>query len=595
MGREEADRPSWKTNAQRNAWRNFKRLGFGWKIPLDDFAFDTGEGEELLIPYISPKSYLEYLMKNHPDCVIGGLQSTHDCGTHLQAFWDAYKQQHKSHEVYRSRDDGPVLSYTLPILVHGDEGRGKRRTGTMAIFLESPIGIPSESKTTKKRKHGDCDCAPTPEEMNRFKPAAGLIGCNRSLHTVAEKMKTNTKNHSFLQRWPLIVIPGVVYKAYPAIVPAFHKLLARQLKALFFEGFVGPHGRTYYAALIGIKADLKWHAKIGEWNRSFENQGRTKEKECCHICLGGQPNIAWEDVSESPIWEPTMFQVRPWATAPAIVEPPFDFGKPEAVFRTDPFHTGKLGIFRDVIASALFWFAEKNYFGPGNLPDKLVAAHGSFKLFCCAEGASPALRSFTKALFMYKSKRTFPFANVKGSDSVLLMRWVVVQSQAFSNDPLNPGHLQTLSLIHKTASYGLAFYDRMYKHGVFLNRKCAAALYLDGNRMVAGFCHLAQSCLGVMSLWAIKPKIHMFRHCLIDIRKPLLEGANLVVNPLVYNCEGNEDAIGRIARLSRRLDSRHISQRILQCYLVKVFVLQKRLEARKVSRSKVGAISKKRC
>ena len=359
MGREEADRPSWKTNAQRNAWRNFKRLGFGWKIPLDDFAFDTGEGEELLIPYISPKSYLEYLMKNHPDCVIGGLQSTHDCGTHLQAFWDAYKQQHKSHEVYRSRDDGPVLSYTLPILVHGDEGRGKRRTGTMAIFLESPIGIPSESKTTKKRKHGDCDCAPTPEEMNRFKPAAGLIGCNRSLHTVAEKMKTNTKNHSFLQRWPLIVIPGVVYKAYPAIVPAFHKLLARQLKALFFEGFVGPHGRTYYAALIGIKADLKWHAKIGEWNRSFENQGRTKEKECCHICLGGQPNIAWEDVSESPIWEPTMFQVRPWATAPAIVEPPFDFGKPEAVFRTDPFHTGKLGIFRDVIASALFWFAEK--------------------------------------------------------------------------------------------------------------------------------------------------------------------------------------------------------------------------------------------
>ena len=35
-------------------------------------VYDTGEGEELIIPYIAPKDYLEFLLQNCLDLVSGG-------------------------------------------------------------------------------------------------------------------------------------------------------------------------------------------------------------------------------------------------------------------------------------------------------------------------------------------------------------------------------------------------------------------------------------------------------------------------------------------------------------------------------------------
>ena len=567
-------KPSWKSNAQRDAWRTFQRYGLGWKVKLDEFVFNTGDGEELIIPYINPKSYLEFLMKNHPEVVVGGAESTHQCLRYLEAFWFGYKQQHKTHELFFRRDDDEErpLRYTIPLLIHGDEGRGKRRTGTVGVFLESCIGIPQ--KTLRKA----CDCSPPLDQLNKFNPGRSCVQ-RSSLQDTAETFVTNTKNHSFLQRWPLIVIPGIVYKAYPNIIQEFHRLLAQQLRALFFEGFEGPNGRTFYGAFVGLKADMKWHTKIGELSRSYEHQGRKQALLCCHMCMAGQETMPWEDMSENPCWLTSVGQTRPWTAAPPIAWPPFDALQPEALFRIDPFHTCKLGVFRDMIGSCLFWWVEKGYFGQGGtLPSKLESAYTSFKSFCSSVRGTPALRSFTKALFMYKSRRSFPYANVKGSDATLLMRWLVLESDAFLKAPINAEDVATLSLMHKTATSGVAFFDCLYKHGLFLPRACAITVYVEGNRFVAGFCRLASLCLDQFCLFAIKPKLHMFRHLLLEIRRPLLEGASLILNPIAWNCEPNEDAIGRISTLSRRLDSRHISKRILQCYLVKVWMLHKRLK-----------------
>lgn len=259
--------PSWKKNAQRNAWNNFKRLGIGWKIPMSEFVFDTGEGESLVIPYISPKAYLEFLMNNCLDLVVGGARSPFECSTQLQAFWAAYRQQHSGHQVYRDCPDTGSLGYAVPLALHGDEGRGKRRTGTMAIFLETPLGLPTLSK---KRKH--CTCSPPAKLLDRFQTGVVPLG-TETLKSVARQMMTNTKHHSFLQRWPLIVIPGVVYKAYPKIVDEFHRLLAKEMRILYYERFQGPCGRVYTGVFVGLKADLKWHTKIGTLTRSYENQG----------------------------------------------------------------------------------------------------------------------------------------------------------------------------------------------------------------------------------------------------------------------------------------------------------------------------------
>eukprot|EP00438_Fugacium_kawagutii_P032562 Skav217936 [mRNA] locus=scaffold1737:15914:17584:- [translate_table: standard] len=555
----------------------FRKQNIGWNIPMSNFVFDTGEGDSLSIPYIAPSAYLQFLVNNCIDLVAGGAETYADCKMQLQSFWAAYQQHHGSHRIFSESLETYDVGYAVPLAIHGDEGRGKRRTGTVAVSLESPLGLPS-----KKRKQ--CSCNPPPNVFRKFNAQIASIGAE-TLKLTAKRMATNTKYHSFLQRWPLIVIPGVVYKAFPSILGEFHKLLAKEMRVLYHEGVQGPSGRIFTGVLIGVKADLKWHTQVGCLVRSYERQGRKQDLACCHHCLGGQAGMEWEDLTESPRWEHTSFTVRPWISEPPLSNIPFDVSAPEKLYRTDPFHTGKVGILRDMVGSSVIWMIDNNYFeASGGLPEKLTRAFGAFKLFCCAQPATPALRSFTKSLFMIKSRKSFPWTNTKGSDTILCLRWVVIQSAAFINCPIKQSDVPVLRLIHDTAKAALGYYDKLYVHGLFLDRTCAMAIYNDGNKFIAGYCNLAHACLHHVNLFSIKPKLHMWRHVLIEIRQQLERGNKLIMSPLAWNTEANEDAIGRLAKLSRRLDSRQISKRILECYLVKAQLLHNRLRTFKRKR-----------
>lgn len=575
----------WKKNAQRDAWRTLKRFGIGWKVKLDEFEYDTAKGEVLRIPYIAPKTILEYVMATSPELLTGGTSTGSECSTQLKAFWAAYQQQHPQHQIFETCRDCETDNETstcVPLLLHGDEGRGKRRTGTLIVSLETPMGLEAQGriKTSRKRKRDGQCCEVEQHHLDKFNQIVQRLD-PQTLEGVVSKMRTNTKNNCFLHRWPLLVLPGVVYKAHPGIVNAFHNLLAFQLRALFWEGFLGSGGKTFTAAVIGLKGDMKWHTKVGCLTRSYENQGQVRDLPCCSECLGGTPGVPWECCEERPQWERTMFTIRPWSVGGPLLQIPFDNEAPERLYRKDPFHIGKVGILRDLVASCLFWCIGNGYYGRGNLPDLLAAAHGSFKLFCMAKGQSPSLRSFTKALFQYKSKKTYPWANTKGSDTVLLLKWMVVQLFAFKGNPLQADHFTMLDLMLKTASAAQRYYDHLYSHGLFLSRTCAISLYLDGRRFIVGYKLLAQKTLGrgcLFSLFAIKPKLHMWQHTLVDIRQTLERGATFVVSPLIYNCEGNEDAIGRLSRLSRRLDSRGVEGKVLQCFLVQAHLAHRRLK-----------------
>lgn len=362
--------PSWKTNAARNAWRTLGRAGLGWRVQISEFDYETGEGEVLTIPYIKPKSYLEFLMSQLPGVVVGGAGSIPECAALLNAFWNGYQQQHGSHEIFTAVEIDK--SYTLPLLVHADEGRGKRRTNTLVISLETPLGLPVFEKKKRKR----CDCDPAPHHLNKYPGDLKSLG-SPAAEELIRGMATNTKGHSFLQRWPLVILPGVLYKAYPGIVDEFHELLGKELRSLYHEGFTASNCH-FNGALVGVKADMKYHTKLGRLRRSYENKGTVQDKECCHWCLGGSTNLPWEDLQEFPCWEPSNFAQRPWnANAPPpLLIVPCDSSRPEALYQIDPFHTGKVGILRDAVGSSLFWLIEHNYFGAqGDLPSKLSSAY----------------------------------------------------------------------------------------------------------------------------------------------------------------------------------------------------------------------------
>ena len=129
------------------------------------------------------------------------------------------------------------------------------------------------------------------------------------------------------------------------------------MRALYYEGAVGPAGRVFTGVLLGLKADLKWHTKVGRLIRSYEHQGTKRNIECCHHCLAGGDTLPWEDLGQDPCWKSTIFARRPWSltSPPELAVVPFDQTSPEAFYRTDPFHTGKVGVLRDMCGSSIFW------------------------------------------------------------------------------------------------------------------------------------------------------------------------------------------------------------------------------------------------
>ena len=304
--------PSWKKNAAREAWRMFNRCEMGWRVPISKYVFDTGMDFPMEIPYIAPKDIIGYMLEKHPALLVGGLENSGERASHIKSFWSAFRLTEPGHMVFREHADN--LDYVLPFCLHGDEGRGKRRSKTTVFSLETPFGVMT-AVNLKKRKHEDCQRNPPENIRNKYQCLdRGRAGMTDRIHTVLDGQATNTKGHSFLQHFPLFVLPGPVTEAFPTLVPALLAEISEQLRVLFFDGITSLRaaGRTFNVACIGHKGDLKWFTSIGCLARSYERQGFVQHIPCCHLCMAGSRGIEWEDFSEDPVWANTILTVTPF-------------------------------------------------------------------------------------------------------------------------------------------------------------------------------------------------------------------------------------------------------------------------------------------
>ena len=333
-------------NLARNAYRWIRRAGVAWKIPLNVYQYDCGDGSFLDIHYMHPRSLLEYMLENHPVTIFGTADKT-KAKESLNAFWQGYHSYHSTHEAFSL---GQPVHRIIPMAVHGDEGRGKRRSQSTVFSLESVLGIKGHSSVC-----GEC------HPVASWEAPYGETGDWQ--HPFLHRLRHNLKGHSFLQHFPLFILPGTLWKEYKDLSKELIAFLAGELKTLFHEG-VEAGGVRYHLAIVGSKGDLKWVSKIACLTRGFENQGRVKAAQMCHQCLAGSEMLPAEDFSTAPCWEPTIHVERPWSDAelPCLHEVPFDRERPEALYRNDGFHTLRLGIYRDFTASCIFLFAKWGLF-----------------------------------------------------------------------------------------------------------------------------------------------------------------------------------------------------------------------------------------
>ena len=572
--------PSAGSHPSRSAHRFVTRLGLKWNIPVSKFTFDI-PGDQLTIPYISPKDWLRFLLIHCPHLLWGGLSNQQEAVDSLQSFWQNYKHYDPKHVVYK--DHSEFLGYCVPLALYGDEGRGRRRGNTTVFALEACLGLHGLLNQRKRKHCLDCTtCVPEEATKKRFCNANGDAISRDSCGFQA----TNMKEHCYMSHFLLFVLPCSLYKEHAAMLDKLLAHIAQEMKEVYFEGVRHPATGQYWKFVtVAAKGDQRWHEKIAHPIRSSNTKGRTKDLMMCMQCHAGCKEHPYEDVGICPTWTTTIGLSRPWNDDPPLLAVPYATaqGSPECFYKPDLFHVNKQGVMRHFLASSLIYIFHLGYFsegaGEGVSGDvKLVRAHGHFKLFCLGAKKTPALRSFSRLLLNWGSNSEYPWFNVKGSDATLLNLWMVHLASSLLIEPGNPAHKWVLTTILEAAKCMRDFHKIVYTHHWWLAPCCAMKLYECGMKFLAAYALLAHDVFSNQPFagFAMVPKVHQLRHLILDLEK-CLRLNSLAVSPLAWGCEGGEDLIGKVCRLSRRTDAKTMMFRVLDLFLIKSNIVHKRM------------------
>ena len=576
-------------NSTRDMHRVFDDLGYFLPIPIQTMDHDSQEPDHqaLTTYHVNPEDWIRHWMTE-----FHRLLSGWDGGPaeNFSAFWNCYRQSHPGHEVF-SKHRGR-LDKVVPLLIHGDEGRGVKRTNFLVVSMESPLGSLDDPTATTS-----CSCNSDLEKRSGI-PSYGsdANSLSQEVLRVARKQMTNYKGHSYLSHWLLFGVGGWLYKKHPHIVDELMTQLATNFHKLFHEGVTLPDGSQFFGAVIAIKGDMDFHKKAMRLTRSYANLGN--DIEICHHCLAGGPHYGFEDYSENPAWGESLYQQRPWVVEepPPFSSIPYDQQCPERILQGDVFHIVKLGVARDIIGGVLILLLRLGFMDyPGsttNIDDRFKRGHSYFSMWCRAQGKSAGLRKFSKQFFNMKSLISAPWANCKGSDSILLLQWLSFSLKLFIQNPPVQGHTVLLKNMLQVVNECLAL-RMLHSHRLWLPRHCAVMLYVRAMTVLRGYTVLGRAAVGLhIRAFIQKPKHHGLHHVAFELKKQLQHGASFVLSPQSMACEQNEDFLGRISRLSRTVGFRLCNLRVIQRYFLKVTCLLK--ERRNVKVWKGKQVKKKR-
>ncbi|CAE7586500.1 unnamed protein product [Symbiodinium natans] len=375
-------------------------------------------------------------------------------------------------------------------------------------------------------------------------------------------MPHNGRGHVYMSRFLGTAIPNKMLKAHPQVVPAYLQELKSDLSGLFNQG-VECEGHVYRAALIGVKGDFEYHLEVTNYSRSYTHEGPTNPQAFCPECMAGSDeSLPGIDLRDPPAWLSSLYTSDPWSVVPPLSEIPFSESKKATLYRRDAFHTLKHGFLRDLCASCIIWLAHLRFFdSPGDswsLATRLERAHSSFHLYCLACKKSPSLRKFTKANFHRHKANMFPFLSGKGADTLIVLEWLRWFIKLLLREPRNSSN-EILMAMLQTAEAALNYTGVASSHNILIHKSCAKYLLRCGFKLLKGYAFLASKAMSEnRRLFSLRPKVHFYHHFLIDLQEQIRavkeqdEETPCILNyAAIFNCEANEDMIGKIARVYR--------------------------------------------
>ena len=484
------------------------------------------------------------------------------------------------------------LSHVIPLLVHGDEGTGSKKSPVSIVNWQSVWG--HETDKTKHLKSQSCfsDCSACNKYSSKIEkcckvPDSWPKARDKSFKLTDEDFREllsqypTTSSHSFLTRHLVFVLPTYLVKKGPEVLNAALAACARDLKELFDTG-IDVRGIRFHGALLALKGDQKWHAATGRFVRSYNHLADVKNKPICHECLGGDPLFPFEDTSSGARWVETLFESEPWFQAGPLELIPFDEGMPARKYKRDLLHTFKIGLGRDIAGSTICLLAR--FFGwfdhEGDslaLENRLKRAHSRLVLWASAEGRQLHLRGFTKEFMHLPRVDNFPWTNSKGSDTMVLLQWLYFELSLAAAALEGHRRLDLLRVAKQVCKAGGDVFRLLYSHGLLVPRSCMVVLRDELLRVTRGYSYLATECLmEKFPAYSLKTTIHGMQHFAVEVDISIQTSCEAMVNPLMMDCSQCEDFIGRIARVCRSTHSSGTALRSLQRHLVKTKLLLKK-------------------
>ena len=575
-----------ETHGARDAHRVFKRFGLSLEVPISTLQVEaTTDAGPVSLPYLKTVDFFSLLLHRYPKLLWGGESVGEEV---CRNFWQQYQKFHAQHRVFERFDEND-RARVLPVCIHGDKGRTYLKQPILCVSWESAFGLPkwlrasaSKCERTRKQAHqrqeqGDklsWPCAKRAWEQATPELHDDTDCPKRRRLDERADMPHNGRGNTIMTRFLCTCIPAKVFRAHPHAISAFSEELQRELTQLFEDGVADPEGKVWRLALIGVKGDYEYHLECAQYSRSYMNIGTRYSREFCPECLAGGPDFDAFDAADVPSWASTVGQSDPWESLPVFNRIPFSGSHPATLYRRDAFHTLKYGFVRDFCASSIIYLAQLAYFDfegdARNLDARLQRAYSCFKLYCLAEGKSTSLRKFSRGNFHRAKKNQFPHLGGKGADTVVCCQFLEFLFKLHLKAPKHESHKILLAGMLETVQGFLTDIGIYHSHGLFMPRSCGQLLLKSGLRLFRGYLWLSQrSADENRKLYSLRPKVHFFSHFLYDLRAQIQRGDERLLNYCAtFNCESNEDFIGRISRISRRVSPKTASKRTIQVYLL---------------------------
>ena len=523
-----------------------KKLGLALPIPLTQMPTDCADGAvQPNIDRISVIDWVKYFLKYNHWHVLAGLRRPDKIREKKiwKAWWERYRIHDPSHPIFEAADEGKVdLCRTAAVVLHGDEGRGRRRQALFVLSFHSMLG------------RGTTDSLGTkPDNVSRTS--------RKKVRKPYLKMNLNFKGHSYTTRFVTGVLPRGFYgdgdKHFFGLLSAAYD----DLKFLGTQGLEDGQGNRHWLCCLKTIGDWPFLAKAGCLQRTYANAVKSINQEAsgvCHLCEAGFSHAPFEQIgTRRPAWSHTLNASSPFRSWPPALRIIDNKERLAEHFAFDIFHTFHLGVGKYFLGSVL---AILSNFESGNVERRFQQLTAKFREWCKRTGHTMIVSKLTKDLITWEATTDYPFGSwFKADLTTTLMEWIESLEGSLT-DPLFLLAMDATKCINR-------FFRILYSEGVWLAVETAALTGQLASKFLRRYEQLAvQAHSNEITLFSLPPKLHPLHHFAIQLLDSARAG-KLALNPLAYSTQMSEDLVGRPSRLSRRVGSRLVISRTLERYL----------------------------